>query len=173
MGQDYFANLAKTNTTKSDAKHCGGQITLHKCAKPEMRIFIRDNTRQFKAATFSDSAIRGNCARSYKKFYYEVGATVVKPHEVRYLAKKSNYDKIVSKYLKEYDRLIAESSTLLSFEGKEIIRVSKFTELLDIHDNVQLPIMYYEITKHELSYFYISHSNTIYLFEVHNEEKNY
>ena len=87
--------------------------------------------------------------------------------------KKSNYDKIVSKYLKEYDRLIAESSTLLSFEGKEIIRVSKFTELLDIHDNVQLPIMYYEITKHELSYFYISHSNTIYLFEVHNEEKNY
>ena len=87
--------------------------------------------------------------------------------------KKSNYDKIVSKYLKEYDRLIAESSTLLSFEGKEIIRVNKFTELLDIHDNVQLPIMYYEVNKHELSYFYISHSNTIYLFEVHNEENNY
>lgn len=90
MGQDYFANLAKT--TKSDARHCGGQITLHKCAKPEMRIFIRDNTRQFKAATFSDSAIRGNCARTCKKFYYEVGATVVKPYEVRSLARKSNYD---------------------------------------------------------------------------------
>ena len=85
--------------------------------------------------------------------------------------KKSNYDKLVSKYLKEYDRLIAESSTLLSFEGKEIITVNKFTELLDIHDNVQLPIMYYEVKKHELSYFYINHSNTVYLFEVGDENK--
>lgn len=92
MEQDYFANLAKTNTTKSDAKHCGGQIVLRKNTKPEMRIFIRDNTRQVKAVTFSTSAIYGNCARSYKKFYYKVGATVVRPCEVRYLARKSNYD---------------------------------------------------------------------------------
>lgn len=85
--------------------------------------------------------------------------------------KKSNYDKTVGKYLKEYDRLIAESSTLLTLENKEIIRVSKFTELLDIHDNLQLPIMYYEVSKHELSYFYISHANTVYLFEVCDEGK--
>ena len=82
------------------------------------------------------------------------------------IGKKSLYDKYVGKILKEYDRLIAESSTLLSFEGKEIININKFTELLDIHDNLQLPIMYYEEREHELSYFYISHQNLIYLFEV-------
>ena len=80
--------------------------------------------------------------------------------------KKSGYDKFVAKILKEYDRLIAESSTLLSFDGKEMINIGKFTELLDIHDNLQLPIMYYEEKEHELSYFYISHGDVIYLFKV-------
>lgn len=80
--------------------------------------------------------------------------------------KKSAYDKYVNKILKEYDRLIAESLTLLSFEKKEIINIGKFTELLDIHDNLQLPIMYYEEKEHELSYFYISHENVIYLLKV-------
>ena len=79
---------------------------------------------------------------------------------------KSAYDKYINKILKEYDRLIAESSTLLSVEEKEIININKFTELLDIHDNLQKPIMYYEEKPHELSYFYISHDNVIYLYEV-------
>ena len=83
---------------------------------------------------------------------------------------KSAYDKYISKVLKEYDRLIAESSTLLSFEDKEIININKFTELLDIHDNLQKPIMYYEEKPHELSYFYINHDNVIYLFEVDSSE---
>lgn len=80
--------------------------------------------------------------------------------------KKSKYDKYVAKILKEYDRLIAESSTLLSFYGKEIIDINKFSELLDIHDNLQLPIMYYEEKEHELSYFYISHEKVIYLMKI-------
>lgn len=85
---------------------------------------------------------------------------------------KSAYDKYIAKILKEYDRLIAESSTLLSFDNKEIINISKFTELLDIHDNLQKPIMYYEERPHELSYFYINHDNLIYLFEVDSTELN-
>ena len=37
--------------------------------------------------------------------------------------KYSAYDKYVNKLLKEYDRLIAESDTLPSFDGKNIIKV--------------------------------------------------
>ena len=80
--------------------------------------------------------------------------------------KKNEYDKYITKVLKEYDRLIAETTTLLSFEEKEIINVNKFSELIDIHDNLQLPIIYYEIVKHKESYFYISHENVIYLLKV-------
>ena len=80
--------------------------------------------------------------------------------------KKSAYDKYVEKILKEYDRLIAESSTLISLEDKEVINIGKFTELLDIHDNLQIPIIYYEVAEHEKCYFYIAHDKLIYLFEV-------
>lgn len=83
--------------------------------------------------------------------------------------KKSAYERYISKLLKEYDRLIAETSTLLSFEGKEIIYINKFTELLDIHDNLQLPIMYYPQSNNS-SLFYISHEHVVYLLEL-NEEK--
>ncbi len=85
-------------------------------------------------------------------------------------AKRTKYDKYIDKILKEYDRLIAESSSLLSFDDKEIITINKFTELLDIHDNLQLPIMYYEEEPHELAYFYISHDNVIYLLRVSEED---
>ena len=81
-------------------------------------------------------------------------------------AKKSKYTKYINKVLKEYDRLIAESSTLLSFEGKEIIDINKFSELLDIHDNLQMPIMYYEAEEKKLSYFYISHDNVVYIMKI-------
>ena len=82
------------------------------------------------------------------------------------LRKKTAYEKYIDKKLKEYDRLIAESDTLLSFDGKEVIKINKFSELLDIHDNLQLPIMYYEKIENELSYFYISHQNVVYLLSV-------
>ena len=88
------------------------------------------------------------------------------------LKKKTAYDKYVSKILKEYDRLIAESSTLMSFENKEIIHIKKFTELLDIHDNLQLPIMYYEIEEHESCYFYINNKNIVYLMKIQSKDLN-
>ena len=80
--------------------------------------------------------------------------------------KKNKYDKHVGKILKEYDRLIAEASTMVSFDDKEVIKIKKFTELLDIHDNLGLPIMHYTVTKHVKSYFYIVHENVIYLHTV-------
>lgn len=86
--------------------------------------------------------------------------------------RKSEYDKYILKLLKEYDRLIAESSTLLSFEGKEIITITKFSELLDIHDNLQLPIMYYEVSKHKECYFYVCHENMVYLLKVDENNLN-
>ena len=78
----------------------------------------------------------------------------------------STYDKYVAKLLKEYDRLIVETSTLTSFEDKEIIKVKDFNELLDVRDSLKVPIMYYVITKHIKSYFYIKHEDMIYLYTV-------
>ena len=77
--------------------------------------------------------------------------------------KKNQYDKYIKKILREYDRLIAESNSMISLEGKEIIRINKFQELLDIHDNLGLPIVYYEVAKHQKCYFYICHNDIVYI----------
>ena len=78
--------------------------------------------------------------------------------------KKNKYDIVLDKILKQYDRLIAESLTTTSFENKNIIKLKSFTELLDVHDNLQLPIIYYQIVKHHKCYFYINSKEDIYLY---------
>lgn len=77
--------------------------------------------------------------------------------------KTNNFDKVVNKILKQYDLYIAEASTLVSFEGKEVIKIEKFSELLDIHDNLRQPIMYYLVNKQQKCYFYINYKNIVYL----------
>ena len=76
---------------------------------------------------------------------------------------KNKYDKYINKILKEYDRLIVETSTQPIINGDNVIKINKFQELLDVRDNLKLPIMYYNVTKHQKCYFYITHENKIYL----------
>lgn len=80
--------------------------------------------------------------------------------------KKTNYDKFIKKILSTYDRLIVETTTMPDFNGKDIIKVSKFEELLDVRDNLKLPVMYYIIKKHEKCYFYIRQGKIVYLYTV-------
>lgn len=98
---------------------------------------------------------------------------------IKYLSfvktKKNFYDKYVNKILKEYDRLIVESKTLLDFSSFNIIKLDSFEELLDVRDNLKMPIMYYNVTTHQKCYFYIRYEDSIYLLtikEVDLEEKN-
>lgn len=93
------------------------------------------------------------------------------------IPKKSKYDKYIYKILKEYDRLIVETPTEPKFGDKEMIKITKIEELLDVRDNLKKPIMFYNLTSHEKSYFYIENENKVYLltlksadFEVKNEK---
>lgn len=79
------------------------------------------------------------------------------------IVKKSAYDKYISKLLNEYDRLIVETTTCPIINGDNVIVIDKFQELLDVRDNLKLPIMYYIVNKHQKCCFYILHENKIYL----------
>ena len=80
--------------------------------------------------------------------------------------KNSTYDKYVKKILTEYDRLIVESKTLVDLTENNIIKIEKFEELLDVHDNLQTPIIYYEVTKHQKCYLYVKDNNDVYLLQL-------
>ena len=77
--------------------------------------------------------------------------------------KKNNYDKFIEKILREYDRLIVETSTLPKFNKYYITKVNSFGELIDVRDNLRLPIMYYEVAKHQKCHLYITNNKNLYL----------
>ena len=77
--------------------------------------------------------------------------------------KKSKYDSYINKILKEYDRLIVETTTSPFVTEKKITKVEKFNELLDVRDNTKEPIMYYNVVKHQKCYFYIEHNDKVFL----------
>lgn len=79
---------------------------------------------------------------------------------------KSKYDKYISKILREYDRLIVETTTRPEFLGSKVVTINEFNELLDVRDNLQLPIKYYNEKEHVKSVFYINNNNELYLYQV-------
>lgn len=81
-------------------------------------------------------------------------------------SKKSPYDKFINKVLKEYDRLIVISRTMPPLAEFRIIEIDSFQELLDVRDNLKMPIMYYNVTSHQKCYFYIRYEDSIYLLKI-------
>lgn len=85
--------------------------------------------------------------------------------------KRSKYRKEVAKLLREYDRMIVEISNAPDLEDTEkVIRISEFKELLDVRDNLKLPIMYYERIRNREALFFINDNEHIYLYVVKNKE---
>ena len=79
------------------------------------------------------------------------------------------YDQFVKKILKEYDRLIVESQTNFDLRKYHVIYVKDFNELLDVRDNLKLPIVYLNVEKHESGFFYVIEGKNLYCFKVDND----
>ena len=77
--------------------------------------------------------------------------------------RKSPYDKYIDRILNEYDRLIVETTTAPNTSSGNVVKVHSFTELLDVRDNLSLPIKYYVINSHQKCNFYINHGDELYL----------
>ena len=80
--------------------------------------------------------------------------------------KKSAYDKYIKKILNEYDRLIVETTTGPDTNHENTIKIDSFEELLDVRDNLNLPIKFHEVHKHQKCNFYINHNDELYLLTI-------
>lgn len=83
---------------------------------------------------------------------------------IKYTLRISNYDKEKKKILKEYDTIIANTTSDIDINNYQVINVESFLELLDIHDNIGNPILYYEVLKGKLCYFSIIKDNVLYRY---------
>ncbi len=86
--------------------------------------------------------------------------------------KKNKYDSFIKKTLREYDRLIVNTTTPPMLLNTRVIHVNSFQELLDVRDNLSIPIMYYVEEEHKRSVFYLSHGNEMFVLRVKEKDFN-
>ncbi|MCR4581214.1 MAG: DUF5305 domain-containing protein, partial [Bacilli bacterium] len=76
--------------------------------------------------------------------------------------KKTKYEQALNKILREFDRAITEAKGRLRVDKKSnTIEVKDFMELLDVHDNFNIPIIHYRISKY-MSVFIVKNNDDIY-----------
>lgn len=82
--------------------------------------------------------------------------------------KNNNYDKILKKILRQYDRLIVNTNTMPNLKNSNITEVDNFFELLDAKDNIHKPIFYHEVTPHQKCHFFIKDDNDLIIYTLKN-----
>lgn len=77
---------------------------------------------------------------------------------------RSLYERTLNKILKDYDSIIVNVDNGASEDNYEIINVSSFEELRDLHDNLGLPILFDNVIPNRLSYFTVIKDNLLYKY---------
>ena len=83
---------------------------------------------------------------------------------------KSKYDIMLSRILKENDSIIANVKENANLVNYQVINISSFEELRDVHDNIGSPILFSEIVPGKVSIFYIINENVMYKFLLNSDE---
>ena len=85
---------------------------------------------------------------------------------------KSNneYKLTLDKFLKNYDSIIANTNGLDIIEGLKRIEISSFEELLDVYNEVRMPINYYQDIEREESDFIIINDDIAWVYTLKKED---
>lgn len=78
--------------------------------------------------------------------------------------KRSKYDRVLNKLLKEYDNVIVETLIYPNEEGLKKISVDSFKEILDVHDLLHKPILYFNVVRHMKCIFYVLNDKDLYVY---------
>jgi hypothetical protein len=87
-------------------------------------------------------------------------------------SRRSDYDKELSRIMKEYDQAIVEVDRLPKTPTDRVVEVGDFNELLNVHDTIEKPIIYKELVPSHCSVFMIEDGETVYIYVIgiHNRQ---
>ena len=131
----------------------------------EVNIDTPNNNPNTDELKFSDKQYINYTNLSFALLCVAISLYLIKKIRYTYkrmLRRRSIYDQYVNRLLKEYDRLIVVTKTLIDFRKYNIIKVPEFDELLDVRDNLKVPINYFCYVKHYKGIFYIKSDEDIY-----------
>lgn len=78
--------------------------------------------------------------------------------------RKTDYEVALNRILKNYGDIVAEIVTPTETEGLKIIDVKNFDQLLDIEEEIRMPILFYETVEGEEGEFTIIYDNIVYRY---------
>ncbi len=85
---------------------------------------------------------------------------------------KSDYEIALSKVLKNYGDIVAEILHPIETSYMKIIDVKNFDQLLDIEEEIRMPILFCETKKDEEGQFTIIHDNIVYRYILRAKKRN-
>lgn len=80
------------------------------------------------------------------------------------LNKKTEYVNKLNKILKSYGDIIAESDNLPDYSKLDVINITNFEDLVDIENEMRIPIIYYERIKDIEGWFVLINGNHLYRY---------
>lgn len=86
--------------------------------------------------------------------------------------KKYYYDIKKEKILKEYGDIIVEVSEPIIDDEFNIIKVKSFDEMIDLEEELRIPIMFYDYLTEKKGDFVVMHNNCLYKYTLDNEKDN-
>lgn len=89
---------------------------------------------------------------------------------LKYLGSISEYEKKRNKILKEYDSIIVITESDVNINEYQVVDVISFSELIDVHDNLGSPILYYEIVPNRVCCFSIVKDGILYRYILNSEK---
>ena len=88
----------------------------------------------------------------------------------KYFKSKYFYELTIDKILKNYDSIIANVNSLPTMTGLKKIEVSNFNELLDVYNEVRMPINYYQDKKNNSSTFIIINDAITWVYSMKKDD---
>ena len=86
-------------------------------------------------------------------------------------SKKTPYKKRLESLLREYDKIIVESSNCsILKEEVNLIKVKTFEELVDVSDRLEKPILHFEVRKDSRSQFIVKDSDSAYFYVIDSKK---
>lgn len=80
------------------------------------------------------------------------------------IKKKSIYEQKIKRIFKDYGDIIAETINLPNLEESEILDIKEFVDLVDIEEELKIPIIYYQKVKNKEGWFILIHGKHIYRY---------
>lgn len=89
--------------------------------------------------------------------------------EIFNIPRKNKYTSKLNKILKEYGDVIVEIINPVNEEDMNIVEVKNFNEMIDLEEELRVPIMFYESIEYLEGEFTLIHNNILYKFTLKNE----